>query len=77
MKWYIHSERPENDNCWTITNLQNVPGWETDGGYEGYGLPKEIAQIIIRYLNNHDEDFHLRPSGCLTNWLPILEDEDD
>ncbi len=41
-----------NEECYTLTSKQGEPGWETDSGQPGYGLPKEIAvEIAVRYNN--------------------------
>lgn len=36
----------------TITQNPKYPGWDTDHGEYGYGLPKELAQWICDQLNN-------------------------
>jgi hypothetical protein len=30
-------------------------GWKTDSGYDGYGLPKELAQWICDILNESEK----------------------
>lgn len=62
-KWHIHQDYAYedksdiDDNCdsWTITTNPKFSGWRTDTGYEGYGLPKELAQWICNQLNKSDE----------------------
>ncbi len=54
--WYAvkHSNgNPEHD-VWTISQDPNECGWETDGGYYGYGLTKEKAAYIVGVLNDHE-----------------------
>ncbi len=59
--WAIYQERDDTEedaeiNSWTITNNPEHYGWDTDGGYGGYGLPKELAQWICDVLNKADQD---------------------
>ena len=61
MKWYIHLAREEdieyeNECRYSITLNPKESGWHTDGGYQGYGLPKELAQWICDTLNTHGKD---------------------
>lgn len=52
--WSTNDEPDEDDpdeNVWTVSDDPNCPGWETDGGYDGYGLPKAIAEEIVRRWN--------------------------
>ena len=54
VEWYIQgptSEIQEEDEVWTITTNSKYEGWETDGNFNGYGLPKELAQWICDILN--------------------------
>lgn len=51
-KWFIHTEfEMEGRHNYTITTNPNIAGWNTDSGYEGYGLPKELAELIVYVLN--------------------------
>lgn len=36
---------------WTLSCDPNIPGWNTDGGYEGYGLAKDIADFLAESAN--------------------------
>lgn len=57
-EWHIYQERfPNSDelDSWTITNNPNIEGWDTDSGYDGYGLPKELAQWICDILNESNK----------------------
>ena len=54
MKWYIHQDRDCEDpelHSYTLTQNKHEPGWRTDSGYPGSGLPKELAQWICNTLN--------------------------
>lgn len=57
-KYYTDKEfkELELDEIWTITTDPEHAGWETDGGADGYGLPKELAQWICDKLNNCGEE---------------------
>ncbi len=52
--WHIHLDREDDDyidNRFSLTLNKNEPGWNTDSGYVGYGLPKDLAQWICDTLN--------------------------
>ncbi len=54
MKWYAHQDRDpelESIESYTLTTNPDKEGWNTDSGYAGYGLPKELAQWICDILN--------------------------
>jgi len=36
---------------WTISKDENIPGWETDSGFDGYGLKKEDAEFYVKCIN--------------------------
>jgi hypothetical protein len=59
MKWEIHIDRDFVDDLeiesYSITLNKKWGGWNTDSGYEGYGLPKELAIWICDILNQSDE----------------------
>ena len=60
-EWHIKQDRyfsPENEqlHSYTITNDLNFCGWNTDSGYDGYGLPKELAQWICDILNESGKE---------------------
>jgi hypothetical protein len=58
-KWTIFQDRNEEDpslNSYSITIDPHFEGWRTDSGYDGYGLPKELAQWICDILNKHGND---------------------
>lgn len=42
-------------NIYTLSPVTDQTGWETDGGYEGYGLPKELAEIYAKAINEYIE----------------------
>ena len=44
------SDYAEKD-IWTVSAYPDLPGWETDGGFDGYGLPKALAEEIARRYN--------------------------
>ena len=60
VKWSVHIEECRKDSKYeegsryTITLDAKTPGWRTDSGYEGYGLPKPLAQWICDRLNESD-----------------------
>jgi hypothetical protein len=43
------------DRIWTISNLPDKAGWETDGRHGGYGLPKAIADFLCAAANERLE----------------------
>lgn len=58
-KWKILQDRDEDCpelNSYTITLNENYTGWNTDSGYDGYGLPKELAEWICETLNTYGKD---------------------
>ena len=60
-KWYIKqnryfSEEAEKLHSYTITTDPEFCGWETDHGYDRYGLPKELAQWICDVLNESGKE---------------------
>jgi hypothetical protein len=68
MKWFIHSEDEKNQHCWTITNTEGVPGWNTANGSLGYGLPKIVAEQIVALLNEHDLDAMYKAKADRFRW---------
>jgi len=36
---------------WTVSPHPGVPGWDTDGGYAGYGIPLPDAALIVTTHN--------------------------
>jgi hypothetical protein len=62
MKWKVHLDRDEEEEYYkaecrySITTDKRHPGWNTDSGYVGYGLPKELAQWICDILNEHGKN---------------------
>ncbi len=59
MNWKIHQDR-DNDNpeidSYSITLNDERGGWNTDSGYPGYGLSKELAEWICDILNKYGEN---------------------
>ncbi len=45
-----HPTEDLEDHSWTIS-LNKNPGWSTDDGYDGYGLPYDLAKWICDVLN--------------------------
>lgn len=39
------------DRVWTLTRRSGVFGWNTDGGYDGYGLTLATAEWLARVAN--------------------------
>jgi hypothetical protein len=73
-KWYIKQDRyysPERalQHSFTITLDPEAPGWNTDFGYEVYGLPKELAQWICDILNKSEKEcpFHMKCGKWVKN----------
>ena len=68
MKWFVHLDDniDDGEQRYSITLKENVPGWRTDSGYVGYGLPKELAQWICDTLNKHGKDcpYEMDEFGC-------------
>jgi hypothetical protein len=60
MNWQVHLDRDqeheEEDHRYSITLDEKYGGWRTDSGYEGYGLPKGLAQWICETLNKNGKD---------------------
>ena len=49
MTWYAVALRCDADpaeRVWTLSENPDKTGWETDGGYDGYGLTKEKATTL-------------------------------
>lgn len=40
------------EKVWTLSKYPDETGWETDSGYDGYGLTKDSAQLIANAFNN-------------------------
>jgi hypothetical protein len=58
MRWKIHQDigiENEQIQSFSITLNPEYCGWNTDSGYEGYGLPKELAEWICNILNQSEE----------------------
>ena len=60
-KWFVtvdkyssHIDEPE-ARVWTVSKDPNNDGWETDGGYPGYGLPKKDAEELANAGNRIEE----------------------
>lgn len=53
--WYVVAQWPDmtdpEDTVWTVSRDPNVPGWNTDGGYPGYGLTKADAEELAQAAN--------------------------
>lgn len=64
MTWFIVAEdrawREETEEqaaqveVWTLSRDPNVCGWNTDGGYDGYGLTKSDAQFLCDAANEKE-----------------------
>jgi len=51
---YVVAEYPENGddkNIWTISPDPEQSGWDTDSSHPRYGLPKRVAEEIVRRYN--------------------------
>lgn len=44
-------DEPEKKIGWTLSWLPDMPGWETDGGREEYGLPRHVAEELAAAWN--------------------------
>lgn len=69
-KWFIKQDRffskeGQELQSWTITTNPEFSGWNTDSGYDGYGLPKELAEWICNHLNTavFEEPPYIRERG--------------
>ena len=60
-KWFAvcetgtcYDEGQERDaaRTWTVSRSHQEVGWNTDGGYEGYGLTREDAQFLADAAND-------------------------
>ena len=55
-RWFVTVHKccsypnPE-EHVWTISRDPNDTGWETDGGYSGYGLLKKDAEELANAAN--------------------------
>jgi hypothetical protein len=64
MAWEVTTERDDpdpEDRVWTLTRRSGVPGWNTDGGYDGYGLTKAVAEWLARVANEAEARGDLAP----------------
>jgi hypothetical protein len=57
-RWYVTTfwydgmpPPPKTDLVWTISRDPTMPGWETDGGYAGYGLTWKAATELADAAN--------------------------
>ncbi len=69
MKWKIHQDREIDDpeiDSYTLTTQTDKGGWHTDSGYNGYGLPKNLAQWICDVLNESNKEcpYKMDSYGC-------------
>ena len=60
--WYVvcdesvADESPDDDDeIWTVSKDPNKTGWNTDSGYEGYGLKKADAEFLAAAANEKIE----------------------
>jgi hypothetical protein len=52
-KWFAVPGNPSghtSSDSWTLSPDPNVPGWSTDAGCGGYGLPREVAEALAQRL---------------------------
>lgn len=66
-KWYVtvnensdHADDPD-VRVWTVSRDPDDTGWETDGGFPGYGLTKHDAEELANAANRIK----------MTEWRPI------
>ena len=52
---YPDPEKFPDEQCYTLTCTQGRPGWRTDMGCPGYGLPKQVAVQIVARSNLADD----------------------
>lgn len=45
-------EWTEDRATWTVSRHPEAPGWNTDGGYPGYGIDKADAEFFAFAANN-------------------------
>lgn len=60
-KWHVVCEKTVADfdgereyheaKIWTLSRWHDQPGWQTDGGYEGYGLARADAVSLADAFN--------------------------
>ena len=64
MTWYAvcdedcsYDEGAERDRekVWTVSTDPKEPGWNTDSGYPGYGLTRDIAEFLAKAANEAKE----------------------
>lgn len=58
-KWQIKQYRDKEDptiDSYSITLDSQYEGWRTDSGYNGYGLPKKLAEWICNVLNESEKE---------------------
>jgi hypothetical protein len=54
MTWYVVAYEPSadpEDSVWTLSESLDKEGWETDCGYDGYGLTKDVAEKLAAAAN--------------------------
>jgi hypothetical protein len=76
--WYVvcdkHADAQEDPaaKIWTLSRSSTQPGWETDNGYQGYGLAKADARFLANAANAitkyADEGTILVQKKDGTNW---------
>lgn len=68
--WYAVSgdDCPSPDShSWTISPDPRLPGWCTDNGTHGYGLPRDVAEMLVLRLNLTCGALHEVPGGLLVS----------
>jgi len=48
---YETDEERAEARIWTLSRSHQEVGWNTDGGYDGYGLIKEDAEFLANAAN--------------------------
>lgn len=54
MAWEVITEQrgcSAEERVWTLTRRPGVSGWNTDGGFDGYGLTRATAEWLARVAN--------------------------
>lgn len=59
MTWYVvcgdyRYDEDNHEQNWTLSNDIELPGWCTDGGHYGYGLPYSVAKFLCDAANEKE-----------------------
>jgi hypothetical protein len=60
LRWYVVRSKycsydidDDEAKVWTLSLSPYIPGWATDSGFGGYGLPYPLARELADSANSH------------------------